>query len=170
MYRNVLIICLLVLTTRNDGTHFEYAGLGLETDLNSLKQRYPTSIVQDRSAWLSKADSHDEVHYIEKRSIDGKEEIRIIFERPEDQLDKKPASWLDGQYARHPKCKTILQKLTQLYKPPIKERHWVEERLNHLIRTWSSPTETMDLDCYNIDGQGEFLAGELTIRAKKAFP
>jgi hypothetical protein len=166
MYRNVFIVCLLILASRNDGTHFEYAGLGLETDLNSLKQRYPTSIVQDRSAWLSKADSHDEVHYIEKRSIDGKEGIRIIFERPEDQLDKKPASWLDGQYARHPKCKTILQKLTQLYKLPMKERHWSEERLNHRIRTWSSPTETMDLDCYNIDNQGEFLAVELTIRAK----
>jgi hypothetical protein len=166
MYRNVLIICLLVLASRNDGTHFEYAGLGLETDLNSLKQGYPTSIVQERSAWLSKADSHDEVHYIEKKNIDGKEEMRIVFERPEDQLDTKPVSWLDGQYARHPKCKAILQKLIQSYKQPTKERHWVEERLNHLIRTWSSPTETMDLDCYNIDGKGEFLAAELTIRAK----
>jgi len=28
----------------------------------------------------------------------------------------------------------------------------------------------MDLDCYNIDGQGEFLAVELTIRAKNVLP
>ena len=170
MCRNVLVICLSVLAFRSDGTYFEYAGLGLKTHLSTLKQRYPTSIVQDRSAWLSKAVSHDEVHYIQKRSIDGREEIRIVFERPEDEFDKKPTSWEEGQYARHPKCETILQKLVQSYKQPMKERHWVEERLNHLVRTWSSPTETMDLDCYNIEGQGEFLAVELTIRAKNVFP
>src|SRR5207245_8008672 len=94
------------------------------------------------------------------------QKVIIKNKKHEDKIEKEPASWEEGQYARHPKCETILQKLTQAYKQPTKERFWVEERLNHRVRTWSSPTESMDLDCYNIDGQGELLALELTIRSK----
>ena len=166
MFRHALNICLCVaLTSWSGESGFQYAGLSLKTDVDSLGQKYPTSIVHHRSVWLSKADSHDEVHYVEKRSIDGREEIRILFEKPEDQLDKKPASWEEGHYARHPKCDPILRKLTEAFKQPIRERRWVEERLNHRIRTWSNSTETMNFDCYNIDGQGEFLALELTIQS-----
>ena len=165
-FRSALVICLAVLAFCSAGSHFEYAGLSPETDFGRLKQIYSTSTVQGGSVWLSKADSHDDVHYIEKRRVDGMQEVIIVFERPEDQLEREPASWEEGQYARHPKCETILQKLTQAYKQPTKERFWVEERLNHRVRTWSSPTESMDLDCYNIDGQGELLALELTIRSK----
>ena len=167
MLPKALLICVVVAAIGCAGAHFEYGGLSLETDLNTLKQKYPTSIVQGRSAWLSKADSRDDVHFIEKRSVDGKEEIRILFEKPEDQLEKKPASWEDGHYARLPRCETILHRLTETYKQPVNERLWVEERLNHRVRTWSNPTETMNLDCYNIDGKGELLAIELTIQSKK---
>ena len=168
MLQTTLLVLFVIPAFCFAGSNFEYGGISLNTDPISFKQKYPTSIVQGKSAWLSKADSHDEVHYIEKSSVDGKEEIKIIFEKPEDQLEKKPVSWEQGHYARHPRCNAILQRLTRNYKQPMKERPWVEERLNHLSRTWSSPTETMDLDCYNIDGQGEFLAVELTIRSKKA--
>ena len=170
MFKSFAFVLLTFSSICLAGSGFEYGGLSLNSDQSTYKKRYPTSIVQGNSAWLSKADSHNGVHYIEKRSIDGKQEIKISFEAPEDQLDKKPTSWEEGHYARHPKCEEILSQLVKTYKQPIKERPSVEERINHRIRTWVNPQETMVLDCYNIDGQGEFLANEITIRSRKVVP
>jgi hypothetical protein len=144
---------------------FEYAGIKRETDLSSLRQRYSSSIVDERSVRLSQADSHDDVHYIEKRTVEGKDELRVVFETPHDQLKSKPTSWRAEHYARFPKCNTILARLIRTYGQPAKTRTWPEERLSHRVRTWSNSNEEMSLDCYNIDGKGDLLAAEL-IRSK----
>jgi hypothetical protein len=100
MFKSFAFVLLTFSSICLAGSGFEYGGLSLNSDPSTYKKRYPTSIVQGNSAWLSKADSHNGVHYIEKRSIDGKQEIKISFEAPEDQLDKKPTSWEEGHYAK----------------------------------------------------------------------
>lgn len=50
---------------------------------------------------------------------------------------------------------------------PVKERVWVEERLNHRVRIWANPNETMSLDGYNIDRKGALLTADLTIKSER---
>ena len=82
MLREALVILLSLPWSCLAGTHFEYGGLNLQTDLGQLKQRYPDSMVGREHVRLSATDSHDGIYYVQKRTIDGKEEIRIVFEKP----------------------------------------------------------------------------------------
>ena len=168
MLRTMIFVLLVLPKTCFAGSVFEYGGLSLGTDPSTFQQRYPTSIVQGDRTWLSKADSHDDVHFIERIFIDGRKELRIVFEKSSDQLDANPKSWKEDHYARHPVCGVILSRLINRYGQPVRVSQWVEERLNHRVRVWSNSDETMNLDCYNIEGEGKLLAGELTIMSKRA--
>ena len=150
MLPKMLIVVLSVPLFCLAEAHFDYGGIDLRTDLASLRQRYPSSIVNRDSIRLSATDSHDGMYYVQKRMIDGQDEIRIVFERPSEQLQKQPQSWEEDRFARFPKCEGILRRLTEQYMQPIKERSWVEERLNHQIRTWSNATESLSLDCSTV--------------------
>ena len=108
MLRSVTLVLLVLPATCFAGSSFEYGGLSLSADPSTFQQKYPTSIVHGDRAWLSKADSHDDVHFVERRFIDGRKELRIVFEKPSDQLDSNPTSWKEDHYARHPACAAIL--------------------------------------------------------------
>lgn len=157
---------LFIASASGAATMFEFAGLTLETDLNSLRQRYPLSIFSEGSVWLSPADAHDDIYYIHKSARQGERQLRISFEKPIAVLKQKPSSWSEEHYARFPKCEVVLERLTKAYGQPTRVHTWPEERLSHLVRTWDASTEELSLDCYSIDGKGVLLAAEILIKSK----
>jgi len=166
MFRRFIILFLVLPAICLGESRFEYGGLSLKTDPQGFVKRYPSSTVQGGEVWLSKIDSHDEIHYIQRRNLYGKEELRISFEKPADQLDKKFSSWEAGHYARHPKCNDILKQLTEIYGRAIKKSPRVVERITEQDQTWSNGMETMALTCYAVDGKGASLAADLLITSK----
>jgi hypothetical protein len=58
MFKSFAFVLLTFSSICLAGSGFEYGGLSLNSDPSTYKKRYPTSIVQGNSAWLSKADSH----------------------------------------------------------------------------------------------------------------
>jgi hypothetical protein len=159
-------VLLAIATACSAASAFEYAGLSLDTDPNTLRQRYPTSTFDATSVWISKVDARDDVRYVRRWTNAGKDELNILFEKPHNELDKKPASFEEGHYARNPRCAVVLERLTQVYGKPSKIETRVEERLSHRISIWASGREEVSLDCYSVDGKGDRLVGELKIRAK----
>ncbi|MET0166916.1 MAG: hypothetical protein ABW318_18160 [Vicinamibacterales bacterium] len=166
LLRRVALVLLAIATAGAAASTFEYAGLRLDTDPSTFRQRYPTSTVDATSVQVSKGDAHDNVRYVRRWTNVGKDELNVLFEVPAQELDKTPTSFGEEHYARHPRCAVIFERLTKAYGKPAKTRTWPEERLSHRVSTWTNAREEMSLDCYNVDGKGDRLAAELTIRAR----
>ncbi len=131
-----------------------------------FRQKYPNSTVDATTVWVSKVDAHDQVRYVRRWTNAGKDELNILFEVPYQELAKKPTSFEEEHYARNPLCVPILKRLTNIYGKPAKTRSWVEERLSHRASTWTKGRAEMSLDCYRVDGKGNQLAAEITIRVR----
>lgn len=160
MIKNALAICLALSPPCLAGTNFEYAGLSLKTDLRSsaLKGKYPASNIQEHIIYVSKTDSHNYIHQIRWQTSDGKDEISISFEKPRDELR--------GGEVGYPKCDEITKRLVRSYKAPIEKDPWNEEAMVHHEKIWTSQTEELMLDCFNMNDEGELLADLLRIRSK----
>ncbi len=163
---SVALVLLAIATTSFAGSSFEYAGLRLDTDPSTFRQKYPNSTVDATTVWVSKVDAHDQVRYIRRWTNAGKDELNILFEVPYQELAKKPTSFEEEHYARNPLCVPILKRLTKVYGKPARTRSWVEERLSHRASTWTKGHAEMSLDCYKVDGKGNQLAAEITIRVR----
>jgi hypothetical protein len=166
MFKKFAITLLAFSAICSAQAYFQYGGLSLLTDPSSFKKTYPKSISDKKSVWLSESESHDGVHYIEKQSFEGKEWIKISFEKPADQLEKKPESWEDGHYMRHPQCDEILSKLTKAYGAPAKVNARWEEAIEWRPHRWNHEGERLELNCYTLNGEGKVLAADIVISRK----
>ena len=99
LLRRVALVMLAIATAGAAGSTFEYAGLRLETDPNTFRQRYPTSTVDATSVQVSKGDAHDNVRYVRRWTNAGKDELNVLFEVPAEELDKTPTSFGEEHYA-----------------------------------------------------------------------
>ena len=161
LFGSLLLVFSVMPSMAFAESHFEYAGIGLGN--SDLKKAFPTSLVQNEEVWISEADSRDHVYYIRRTYMKDRTEIKIVLEKPEKFLKKKPQTWKEGHYARFPSCPDVLAKLERKYGKPAKEHSSWEERLKHRFRMWSIGSDNLELDCYQIDGKGKEVAAEITI-------
>jgi hypothetical protein len=106
------------------------------------------------------------VYFIEKRSVGGKESIRMSFEKPPEQLSSKPKTWEDGHYMRHPQCTEILSQLTKVYGAPARAKTSWEEAIEWRPYRWSRDDQLLQLNCYTLNGRGKILAADVEISRK----
>ena len=156
----VFLLALSALSLVSAEFRFQFAGIGLNSDFKNL---FPTSLIQNEEVWLSEKDSRDHVYYVRRTYMKDHTEIKMVLEKPERFLSKKPQTWEDGHYAKFPPCQGVLAKLVTQYGKPTKERSSWEERLKNKFKTWSNGSESLELTCYQIDGKGKELAAEIVI-------
>ena len=168
MYRRSCVAFLLVFVMTFPlvfaKSHFQYGGVGLDTQ--DLKRVFPTSLILNEEVWVSENDSRDSVYYIRRTYMKDRTEIKMVLEKPDKLLPKKPRTWEEGHYAKFPPCNDVLTKLVNQYGKPVKERSSWEERLKNNFRIWSYGSEYLELTCYQIDGRGKELAAEIVIGHK----
>lgn len=138
-----------VLAAQTDS--FTFAGLGLNTTMAELKQRYPKSHAVEALVRLSDEESHDHISTIGLSSNRGVRTLAITFERQ--QRGRKPT---------YPSCDSLQAPLRERYGDPASIVDTQEERARNRRFEWKTPAETLTLRCFRMPRQPLY-AERLTI-------
>lgn len=162
--------CIAGLLLSATASAFEYAGVGLGTDPNGLRERFPSSkhefwqrssgsiirpedgtgrfdaMLKDGDGLyivkLAPDDSRGDATTVSVSLDHGRLRRWILaFERPS--LGSNP----DQIEARYPGCKRVLDSIAERYGPPGQFSTRIENGIQHRLRTWTSKEGTLRLDC-----------------------
>jgi len=195
MAPRVLFFVLLVASTALGQTaatrSYGYAGLSLETDVQSLAAKFPRSsheFVESYSGTnhllaadgspkfqqtlrsetgkyrirLAESEAIGGVYLVEFEMAGGKAQaLKLSFEKPESYF-KKPFSYQDERF---PACGPILSSLAAQHGKPANGRSWTEESIEHNFRLWQEGSEQLSLDCGQYYGRKKVFALEVGITA-----
>jgi hypothetical protein len=181
------LFCLLAA-----GDRLGYAGLGLDTDLNTLPGKYPSSqhefwpkpsgeivysrdnggylrvLVREGSGAyfirLNSKEAHDHVYLIQADLEKGAvRRLRISFEMPPYLVTGKIRNSDEAFEKRHPACSDMFDLLGRSYGQPQAPKTSAEERLNHTVHTWVRGKENLSLDCGHYSGRKPVFAMEVVL-------
>jgi len=122
--------------TRAVGQSFSFAGVSLDTDLESLAATLPLSL---RTSGYIRVAPEESTHHIGSIEI-GPTRVRIGFE-------------LRDEAARpvYPACEPIHAELVARFGEPVEARSFHEEAMERLDRLWRTETEELALVCFRSD-------------------
>jgi hypothetical protein len=165
---------------------FEFAGLGSGVDPQSLRERFPASkheFWQRGSGNIARPEEDDGRFDLWLKEGEG---LYIIKLAPDDSradvtavsisMDKgKVRRWIlsfervgvgkkpEQMERRYPTCRRVLDTLVERYGEPGKFDTHVEEGIQHRTRNWSTPRDSLTLDCGKYTNRKAVFAIDLEI-------
>jgi len=152
---------------------FEFGELNVRMSFDEIRKKYPNSnyLTPPKSyssslIWVSPEDVKNGVYFIEFSRKKAVSQIRLSFERPDNQVETPGKSWEESHYLNHPLCQEILGELTEKYGKPIVQQKSVEEALEWQPYKWVRKSETLVLKCYSLNGKGQVLAADIVMTSE----
>jgi hypothetical protein len=137
---------------------FTFAGIGLNSNLESVAAAYPHSNHVGEYLYVAPQDRRQHMAVVELSGSGATRRLRISFEIPG-----------RGGQPVYPKCAAVHKGLADRYGPPVAVRNFDEESSRRSDRVWQSSREEMTLVCFRRPGQrrtSEFLAEAVVIHPR----
>jgi hypothetical protein len=132
-------------------TSFEFAGIGLDSDLDAVARRYPGSQRVGDYLHVASREVRDHITGIGISGAGPTRRVRLGFEKT---TDEGPPLY--------PVCADVERRLTRDYGPPGAIREFDEEAMRRMDRVWSNEFEELVLMCFK-DASGRVRAEGVTI-------
>ena len=150
----VLVVAVVLSPSGALAGEFSFAGLGVDTTVEQLRERYPRSSMVGSYMYVVAADSHDHIYGIGFPAVAGRDRLRVGFERPD--------ATGPVRSSRYPTCAAVRSRLEAEHGRPDRVEQFTEERALNRRYSWKGKTEVMTLHCFRMAGK-TFLAEALTI-------